>query len=294
MKSKITNEIEKLKNPDDIYPFLLSLYLLFKLEDIPVTFIEFSAMSGYPLRFLYRPGFADLFRCSKDFIVRNLHTFSETEILSVEYPEVCVEEKPFVIKEKDTLIFKEGNDTYSFSDGEITKNTLQVEGTAYAIKTAEKPNRKDFYSAEKFVLFSKLLRKEFFADSVEICGETVFSGLTAFEKFAADLKAAKLPPEDLYGALTSFRIQTSLSYSIPVYLLGLHHFVRRELQNKVGSAIRAFEDFSMYIKECERIIGRNANLAPLDLRRIANSVKKAVSSYKKGTEELYEVELKIS
>ncbi len=291
MKSKILNEIKKIKNVKSVYPFLLSLYLLFKSKEVPITFIEFSAMSGYTSRFLYLRGFSEIFNCSRDFIIKNLHSFTGVRVIIENH--VSRGSLPFVLDSDSALFFIDHGEIYSILQGEITKNTFPVKGTAYILGDF-KVDRKSFYSVEKFVSFSKLLREEFLRGNYRICNRNVLSGRDAFEKFIEDLKGRSLSDGELEQILYSFKIQTGLSNSIPVFLLGLHHFVKREYQNDLGKAIRSFEDFSMYIREGVRIIGDKPFVSFTDRRRIANALSRAVSSYSRGVQKLQEIELKIS
>ncbi len=293
MKSKIEKELAKLKNSRGIYPFLLLLYLLVKVDGVPVTFNEISAMSGYPLRFLYKLDFLRVFDCSKDFILRNLNIFSGIKISVKEFSRI-EEGKPFIIEDGSELFFREEDEDYSVSNGVIGKKHPLLQGPVFVVENSKKIERKAFYSTENFVLFSRLLRKEFFLESTTISKKVVLAGKTAFTKFVEDLKRKDISEEESEQMLYSFKIQTGVSASVPVYLLGLHHFIERKFQDSLSSAIGNFEDFSMYIRECDRIIGKRGIVSFTDRRRISNSLKRAVSSYEKGALKLYEIEMEIS
>ncbi len=295
MKSKIEKELSKLKNTEEVYSFLLSLHLLLRAEEVPVTFNETVAMSGYPLRFLYDPNFPEAFDCSADFMVKNLSLFTRIRISEYDAENLPDRIGSFAVRPQNIFVFKDSGEVYFVDKGEIKKGSEELRGTAYAISEKKEAVRENFYSVYNLSSYGKILVSEFHSGTLHVCDREVFSGKTAFEKFISDLRNKKVSGSKLKkNTLPSFVTQTMFSGSVPVYLLGLHHFLERKLQNDLSAAIRHFEDYSMYIGESKRIAGRSADISETDRRRIANSLGRAVSSYEKGVSRLARVLCKIS
>ncbi len=295
MKNKIEKELANLPDKkESVYPFLVSIYLLLKLNDAPVTFNEVSAMSGYPVRFFYKFGEKRIYDCSKEFILKNLFALSGIRIEKTGISKLKAEDLPFVSAQGDLLFAKseEGSVISVSSAGDVENAEIPETGAAYRFASKERITRSDFYSKEKFVFFSRLIQAEFYRESVSVCGTEVFSGRLAFDKLANDLRN----PEITFSGsdlLNQFYIQVSLLSSIPVYLLGLHHFIDRKFQDRLSRAIQSFEDAAMYAREYERIVKTEGKVPISDRRRLANSVKKLSSSLRKGLEILSEVEPKV-
>lgn len=300
MKEKINDFIEELKSRGIKcgYELIIEMAAVLNANNTRVLVSELNALSGYSTRFLYNYDFPEVYNCSVNFIVSNLKKFAGVEFSVSE--ENNLNNPPFIIYPQNLLVYDVSGATLNACKGVFTRSVKAGKLKNFKVIRLLNTefNRKSIYSKKALVQFAELLKKEFYTERQTVCGHTVFSGKKAIREFAEALRdpAVSFLTENrnthsLWLGSAVYSQWSALNGTI-VYLLGLHHFLERKVQDEMSKAIRHFEDALMFWKEFDRLVGRKA-LVPeskpipmLNRRRAANALLKVISSYERGIEKL--------
>ena len=302
MKEKINDFIEELKSRGIKcgYELIIEMAAVLNANNTRVLVSELNALSGYSTRFLYNYDFPEVYNCSVNFIVSNLKKSAGVEFSVSE--ENDLNNPPFIVYPQNLLVYDVSGATLNAYKGVFTRSVKAGKLKNFKVIRLLNTefNRKSIYSKKALVQFAELLKKEFYTERQTVCGHTVFSGKKAIREFAEALRdpAVSFLAENgnacsLWLGSAVYPQWSALNGTI-VYLLGLHHFLERKVQDEMSKAIKHFEDALMFWKEFDRLVGRKALvLVPeskpipmLNRRRAANALLKVISSYERGIEKL--------
>jgi len=301
MKEKINSFIEELKSRGikSSYELIIEMAAVLNANNIRILISELNALSGYSTRFLYDYDFPQIYNCSLDFIVSNLKEFAGIEFSVSE--ERDFGSPPFIIYPQNLLVYEANDATLSAYNGVFARSVSINELNDFKVIRFLNTqfDRKSIYSKKALLQFAHLLKEEFYTEKRSVCNRSVFSGKRALREFIEALRDPAISfynkDKGLHSLWFSSAVypQWSALNGTIVYLLGLHHFLERKIQDEMSRAIRHFEDALMFWKEFDRLVGIKAFIPDskpvpmLNRRRAANALLKVISSYEHGIEKLF-------
>ncbi len=301
MKEKINNFIEELKSKGVkcSYELIIEMAAVLNANNTRTLISELNALSGYSTRFLFSYHFSQAYNCSADFIVSNLKKFAGIKFSISE--EKSFSSPPFIVYPQNFLAYDVSDANLSVYKGVFARsvNVNELKDFKIIRLLSTQFDRKSIYSKKALVQFADLLKEEFFTEKRTVCGYTVFSGKKAIREFTEALRdqtvSFVLENGNTHSLLLTEAVypQWSALNGTIVYLLGLHHFLERKVQDEMSKAIKHFEDALMFWKEFDRLVGRKALLPEskpvpmLNRRRAANALLRVISSYERGIEKLF-------
>jgi len=289
------------------YDFLLQLYRILKYMDFPILLTELNALSGYSERFLYRFDFPEIYNSDINYLRKNLKEFVGIEISVNEFPSASEAEKiiryaiknnnPLILYPENLLIYGTKKDEAIFSESSLVRekkitDIIKVNNTYIFLNNISSKKRNDFYNLDIFKVLVDKTVKNFYAGKIIINDIDVEEGKRAYNSYIFQLRDSKysFTFENPWFSYAIYPQWTAVSGFV-TYLLGIHHFLDRKTQGKLVWIIKRFEDYLLYWREWERVVGRNAKIATIETsmqerNRAANAVKRAEKLYDRGITEL--------
>lgn len=282
------------------YDFLIALFLMMRLNSSQILLSELNVLSGFSLRFLYNYEHPEVYNMQLEYLTKNLKHFLNAKLSLIpissreSFFEVLDNYKMLILYPYNTLFVKEGSiikkiQSY-FADEFSFENSENIEGTGVVLIDPGLKERDYFYSKEVYEGALKIALANFLQESISLGNVSVYIGKKAFEEFSNDLKDEE---KDFQGNSrawlgNSSQFQWSSLYGLSSYFLGVYHFLKMEVQEKANGIIRGFEDAVIFLREFNRVAGRDSytpesKVASMEQRRRAsNSLEKAQKSLQRS------------